>query len=238
MSYFSKYKLSFIQRAFLIPYYSAQSLLQPTKGEFIAALGDVTSSRETLRKLKSQVLLSPDGERLLKEKPLITESSLNYPLLRQLPDNTLGREYIRFMDKHGFSADERSIVNFHVDPDEAYLIARYRQIHDFWHVLSGLPISIFGELALKALEYKATGLPVAKLGSTFGQLRLSTRERSELNNVFIPWAKKVGLKCGPSLIAYRYEENLEKDLDLVRQELGFEKAPIIPQDIIENESKP
>lgn len=238
MSYFSKYKLSGLQRALLIPYFSAQSLLQPTRGEFIAGLGDVTSSRETLRTLKKKILLTPNGQKLFEDKPIITESSLNYPFLRTLPDNTLGREYVRFMDEHGFSADERSKVNFHVDPDEAYLIARYRQIHDFWHVLSGLPISIFGELALKSLEYHATGLPVAKLGSTFGQLRLSMRERDELNRVFLPWGRNTGIKCGPSLIAYRYENNLDKDLDLVRQELGFVKAPLIPQYLLDNESKP
>ena len=39
-------------------------------------------------------------------------------------------------------------------------MCRYRQVHDFWHVLCDLPPTVLGEVALKWFELKATGLPV------------------------------------------------------------------------------
>jgi hypothetical protein len=41
-----------------------------------------------------------------------------------------------------------------VDDDElAYVITRAREVHDFWHVLFDCHTNVFGELALKALEF-------------------------------------------------------------------------------------
>lgn len=38
------------------------------------------------------------------------------------------------------------------DAELAYAMTRYREIHDFLHVLTGLPPTVEGELALKTLE--------------------------------------------------------------------------------------
>lgn len=53
---------------------------------------------------------------------------------------------------------------------------RYREVHDLWHVLSGLPPTVEGELALKWFELVQTGLPVCALGAVFGPLALPRRE--------------------------------------------------------------
>lgn len=39
------------------------------------------------------------------------------------------------------------------DPELAYVMARSREVHDFWHVLFDCHTNVFGELALKALEF-------------------------------------------------------------------------------------
>lgn len=39
------------------------------------------------------------------------------------------------------------------DADLAYVICRMREVHDLWHVLFGCHTNVFGELALKALEF-------------------------------------------------------------------------------------
>ncbi len=39
------------------------------------------------------------------------------------------------------------------DPELAYVITRAREVHDFWHVLFDCHTNVFGELALKALEF-------------------------------------------------------------------------------------
>ena len=48
------------------------------------------------------------------------------------------------MDSHKFSPDERSIVKYMNDEDLSYIMIRYRQTHDFWHVLTGWPTSVLG----------------------------------------------------------------------------------------------
>lgn len=57
-------------------------------------------------------------------------------------------------------------------PELAYAMTRYREIHDFLHVLTGLPPTVEGELALKTLEAVQTGLPMAALSAIAGPLSL------------------------------------------------------------------
>ncbi len=232
--FYQPYQLSALQRAFLIPYHSVSSILDPTRGDQVAGLGDATSHL-AIKKLHSRFLQTKSGQDLIKFKPLITEETLHVNKLRQLPLNTLGRRYVDYMDEHHFSADERSIVHYHTNPDHAYVICRYRQVHDFWHALSGFPPTILGELVLKAFEYEVTGLPVCAISATFGQLRLNLSELNAYYRVGLPWAMRAGRKCAEShkhnssfdLLTYKYEENLEKDIDEVRKELSFEVAPKI-----------
>lgn len=219
------YKLTALQRAFLIPYFSAGALLDPTKGHLVAGLGDVTAPL-VLPKLKNKMMQSESGRRLLKDKPLITIESLNLPKLRALPDGTLGKEYTNYMDTHGYSANERSIVRFMEDPDLAYTLVRYRQVHDFWHVMSGFHPTILGELALKCFEYQITGLPIAGLSATFGQLRLYPHEIKTLWSVYIPWARHAGSVCG-DMMSFEYEKYLECSVEEVRKELNFIPPPRI-----------
>jgi ubiquinone biosynthesis protein COQ4 len=46
------------------------------------------------------------------------------------------------MDSHSFSPDERSPVRFVDNAELAYIMLRYRQVHDLWHVMSGHETSV------------------------------------------------------------------------------------------------
>jgi hypothetical protein len=48
------------------------------------------------------------------------------------------------------AASRRSFVD---DAELAYVITRAREVHDFWHVLFDCHTNVFGELALKGLEF-------------------------------------------------------------------------------------
>jgi hypothetical protein len=43
------------------------------------------------------------------------------------------------------------------DAELAYVVQRAREVHDFWHVLFGCHTNVFGELALKAVEFVQAG---------------------------------------------------------------------------------
>lgn len=47
----------------------------------------------------------------------------------------------------------RPPVRFIADEEVAYAAQRSREVHDLWHVLFGCHTNVFGELALKAVEY-------------------------------------------------------------------------------------
>ena len=49
--------------------------------------------------------------------------------------------------------NRRPPVRFLDDEELAYVAQRSREIHDFWHVLFGCHTNVFGELALKAVEF-------------------------------------------------------------------------------------
>lgn len=221
--FLSPYKLSLLQRGFLIPFFGIGGIVTPERGDFVAGFGDVTACL-VLKNLHLNLKKTKEGQALLKERPLITEESLNLPKLRELPSNTFGKHYVEFMDHHGFSANERSKVRFMTDADEAYTMTRYRQVHDFWHVLAGMPPSVFGEVALKAFEFRITGLPVCAMGGLFGQLRLSGSELKTFHSTYLPWAMRAGSQCG-DLMSFPYEQHLGRDIDEVRKELRFEPAP-------------
>jgi ubiquinone biosynthesis protein COQ4 len=202
--------------------------MDPTRGDLVAGLSDVTSLL-VIDNLFRRFKRTNAGKELLRTKAVITNEELHFDLLKNLPETSLGGSYYKYMISHGFNANKRSIVNFHVNADHAYVICRYRQIHDFWHVLSGLPPTILGELILKAFEYKITGLPSCLLAATGGQVRLSSKEIQTYYQVGLPWAISNGKSCNSfyqanpefDVLTYSYEKNLTKTVEVVRNELKF-----------------
>lgn len=56
------------------------------------------------------MLLDPEGRRILRERPVITSETMKLDKLRELPDGTFGREYVRFLDDQQVSPDTREPV--------------------------------------------------------------------------------------------------------------------------------
>jgi ubiquinone biosynthesis protein COQ4 len=82
-------------------------------------------------------------------QPRVDSNSVNLERLAALPPNTFGHQYAVFMRSQGFVPEDRAPVRFVADPQLAYVLQRYREAHDFWHVLCAVPTSVQGELALK-----------------------------------------------------------------------------------------
>lgn len=223
-SYYEPYQLSMTQRALLVPYFAFGALSDPTRGDLVAALGDSTAQR-ALKNLHVSLSKSNEGRELLKEKPLISSTNLPLATLAELPANTLGKQYANYMESHNFFTDERSVVKFMTDPELAYIMVRYRQVHDFWHVLCDLPPTILGEVSLKWFEYYVTGLPICWISGVFGPLKLPLSEVSKLNLTYLPWAKRSGERCDHTLLSFRYEDHLHVPVDTLRKQLGIEAAP-------------
>jgi ubiquinone biosynthesis protein COQ4 len=167
------------------------------------------------------MLSDPAGRRILRDRPRITSTTMSLERLRTLPPNTVGREYAAWLDREGVSPDTRVGVKYIDDEECAYVMQRYRECHDFYHALTGLPIMVEGEIALKAFEFANTLLPMTGL-SMFAVTRLKPDERSRFWSTYLPWALENGLHAKEVVNVY-WEEELERDVSDLRRELGVEK---------------
>ena len=80
-----------------------------------------------------------------------------------------------------------------------------------------------GEVALKAFEFANTLLPMTGL-SIFAVARLKKAERGRFWRTYLPWALENGFKS-KELINVYWEEELKRDVDDLRKELGIERPP-------------
>ncbi|DBA05084.1 TPA: hypothetical protein N0F65_000772, partial [Lagenidium giganteum] len=203
----------------------------PERGDMLATLGEVTGA-DALRKLHARMCADPTGMRILAEKPSIRSTAIDVDALRALPEHTFGHQYTRFMDAHGFEADGRAYVHYVDDPELAYVMQRYRELHDFWHTLYGLPPTVFGEIALKYVELAQTTLPVCALSGFVGPLRLTSGERQALVRYYIPWANRAGRHARCLMNVY-YEEEFETPIDELRARLRIIPAPPV-EEVLKN----
>eukprot|EP00752_Nemacystus_decipiens_P004587 g4187.t1 len=164
-----------LQRTAMAGWAAVTALMEPERADMVATLGEVTG-RLALERLYRCMLADPEGREILRARPVINEATVDLAALAALPQGTFGKSYSNFMAGNKFSPDSRSAVQYVDDPDLAYVMRRYREVHDLWHVLSGLPPTVEGELALKWFELVQTGLPVCALGAVVGPLALPRRE--------------------------------------------------------------
>lgn len=221
--YSSHIPTSGFQKLYIAGFSAATAFRDPERGDMVAALGETTGTR-ALQRLRRAMSADPVGRELLAAKPDIKEDSTRPDRLRRLPEGTFGREYARFLDHHGYSPDERAAVRFVDDAELAFVMQRYRQVHDFWHVLCGLPPTVLGELALKWFEMVQTRLPIAAFSGVVGPLSLSAQERKLLKEQYIPWAVRAAVKARPLMCVW-YERSFEEPLELMRKRLQIVTAP-------------
>lgn len=215
--------LTWLERGALAVGSAFGSLKNPYRHDLIASLGEATAKPYFVSRLRQAMLSDPTGRRILKDKPRITSKTLKLEDLRKLPDNTVGRAYAAWLDREGVTPDTRDQVRYIDDPEEAYVMQRYRETHDFTHAITGLPVIIEGELAVKAFEFANTLLPMTAL-SLFAIVRLKPVERKRFFEIYLPWAIRNGLKAEEVVNVY-WEEELETDVDVLRARLGIETPP-------------
>lgn len=96
----------------------------------------------------------PTGARLLRERPDLAARLKDREALRALPEGSLGRAYLAFVESENISAEgiqdasrtERSFAS----PEVEFLRCRMRDTHDLWHAVTGYRGDVLGELALLA----------------------------------------------------------------------------------------
>lgn len=191
--------------------------------DLIASFGEATAQPYFIYHLRDRMLLHPTGRRILRDRPRLTSTSLDVPRLRRLAPNTLGAAYAAWLDAEDVSPDTRAAVHYIDDEECAYVMQRYRECHDFYHALVGLPVLREGEVALKAFEFANTGLPMTGL-AVLSAFTLKQAGWRRFWDVYGPWAVRNGALSDDVVNVY-WEEELETDVDALRARLGIEKPP-------------
>ena len=217
------YALSPAQRVFVAGYAALGAFADPRRDDLVAILGEATGG-VALQACRDRMAASETGAELLRDRPEIDNETIAAARLADLPEGTFGRAYHAFMDGHGFDADGRKPVRFVEDEELRYVMLRYRQVHDFWHVLVGLPPTVLGELGLKWFEMVQTGLPMAALASLAGPMRLSEKKRAIFYGTYVPWAQR-SATAAEFLLNVKYEDMWDVPLDEMRRSLRLEPAP-------------
>jgi ubiquinone biosynthesis protein COQ4 len=156
-----------------------------------------------------------EGRRLLTDRSHLADADLDQ--LRALPDNTLGREWVRFLDDHGLDPSLTKQPTPYTDDDRcAYLMHRIRQSHDLWHVLIGVGTRGDEEVLVHAFSLAQTGLPSSVAIVVLGALKHMVLERRwpALRHDLLS-AHRAGKRAAPLLGVY-WERHLERPLDDVR----------------------
>jgi ubiquinone biosynthesis protein COQ4 len=202
------------------------SITYSKSADLVGIVGEVTGNGTPIERVRDTMLSNETGRRILRDRPRINSETLPMEYLRGLPENTVGRIYADWLDRHGMSPDDRSTVQ-HIDDEEcAYVMQRYRECHDIWHAVLGIPASyIEGEIALKAFEFMTTRLPVAFF-SLAAVVQLKPEERSRFFKIYLPWALKNGPNSKPTINVY-LEEEWCTDRDVLLRRLEIEKPPDI-----------
>jgi ubiquinone biosynthesis protein COQ4 len=215
--------LTSVERVGLAIGSAVASLINPYRHDMIAACGEATAQPFFISHLKNRMLADSTGRRILRDRPRITSQTMPLEKLRRLPENSVGRTYAAWLDREGVTPDTRDQVRYIDDEEEAYVMQRYRECHDFYHALTGLPVFVEGEIGLKAFEFANTGLPMTGL-SLAAIVRLKGPERRRMFETYLPWAFGNGLRAKDVICVY-WEEELETDVGVLRERLGIERPP-------------
>jgi len=229
MSTFTRHHipLSLPQRLLMTSGSAVLGLLNTHRGDMVAALSELTAPTSLLHSLHGRLASTDEGRAILLDKPRVTPASIVH--LAQLPPDCLGGAYHRFLSFHHYSPASRRPPHFLPHPGHAYVIQRYREVHDVWHVLTGCNTSVEGELTQKAFEHAQLGLPSTLLNVLAGQWRLDGPSRARLRSEGWQWGRRCGSQCDWLLGVY-WERYWEVGLEEMRRRLNIELAPAAVQD--------
>ncbi|KYN34968.1 UDP-sugar transporter UST74c [Trachymyrmex septentrionalis] len=211
--------LSPLQRVLLTMGSATISLANPSRGDMIACLGE-TTGRNALVHCHQQMKNTNEGQRILAQKPRINTSTVDLSYLEDLPPGTVGRTYRDFLDDNNVSPDDRPTVQFVDDIELAYVMQRYREVHDIFHAMLLMPTTMLGEVAVKWVEALQMHLPMCITGAIFGASRLRSRQRQLYLDHYLSWSINTGLNA-KFLLGIYFEERWEQSLEDFHKEMNI-----------------
>jgi ubiquinone biosynthesis protein COQ4 len=170
---------------------------------------------------------TPSGRALLDEKPDLLSRLLDRAAMGRLPEGSLGREYLCFLEREGITTEglvEASRAGRYKDhdlpADLVFLRNRMRDTHDLWHVVTGYHGDLIGEASLLAFTFAQTRNP--GIGLVIAAAWMRGRE-SHVRSMILAGLRR-GLRAA-WLPAVRWEDLLHLPVAEVRRRLRIDPPP-------------
>jgi ubiquinone biosynthesis protein COQ4 len=114
-------------------------------------------------RMQRRLRRSAAGRQLLSARPDIVARLADRAALRQLPEGSLGRAYLAFVEAENISAegiraanDRGTVDGFAPTAELQWVHERMRDTHDLWHAVTGYQGDVLGEAALLAFLFAQT----------------------------------------------------------------------------------
>ena len=184
-------------------------------------------SGTALHRLVLRFRREDEGRRLLRERPDLGALLADRARLRAMPEGSLGRAYLAFVEAEGISAEgirDASEVGrqpTNLNAQFQFVSDRMRDTHDLWHAVTAYKGDVLGELALLAFSLgqhwnvAVAAIVVAGILKGYGT--------SDIGLVLDGYRR--GRKATRWLPSLEWEALLERPLEEVRRELGVEAVP-------------
>jgi ubiquinone biosynthesis protein COQ4 len=181
-------------------------------------------SGNTLQRIHRRMQAHESGRRVLEQRPDLVARLLDRDALARLPEGSLGRAYLDFVQRENISAEgiraaaEKGMERVLPAPLD-FVSARMRDTHDLWHVVTGYSGDVLGEVALLAFIFAQTFNPGIALIIGLGLAKTLGAAGGEDSRKIIA----DGFRRGRStawLPAVEWEKLLEMPLSQVRAQLS------------------
>ena len=194
-------------------------MLNPEGTESVFDIEDGLLKSKSTEELLRFTSKDPAVDAMIKERYL--QPIPDTTALSKLPKNTLGYKYFYHLDSMGYDPDYYRKIDVKNDTD--YVMMRIRQTHDIWHIATGFDTHPLGEIAVKAVELAQTHRPMAAAICAGGVFRYMVKQPELFGDCLesIVAGYHMGLQS-KALLAMKWEELWDRDLDDLRERLGIQ----------------
>jgi ubiquinone biosynthesis protein COQ4 len=189
-------------------------------------------SGNTLQRIGDRMQRDDVGRRLVDARPDIVDRLADHEALARLPDGSLGRAYLAFVQREGISpegiraaAASGMTGEVPLPPPLDWVHARMRDTHDLWHAAVGYKADVIGETALLAFIFAQSWNPAIALILAIGLAKTTRFPQGRAARRAIVDGFRRGLKA-MWLPAQDWEAMLALPVAEVRRRLGLEAPPV------------
>jgi ubiquinone biosynthesis protein COQ4 len=177
------------------------------------------------KRMLARFLKSPVGARVAAEHRNLLDCLQDRAALAALPEGSVGRAYLAFMDEEQLTADglvEASEAGWSstVSPAVSLFRNRMRDMHDLTHIVTGYGRDGLGELCLLAFMFRHTGNLGGALIALMGWLKATRMGAGRLVGRAVAEGFRGGGKSA-WLPGQDWEALMARPLDEVRRELNI-----------------